>query len=323
VSGATLAHGELVPGSDLALAASRVQDYLRNTRAENTRKAYASDWQQFSTWCRTHALLDLPAAPATLMLYLGELAGAGKRISTLTRRVAAIAQVHRGAGFEAPGEARTVRDLLSGIRRTHGVAPQAKQALLSDDVRAMVRPLGDSLRDCRDRALLLVGFAGAFRRSELVAIRMEDLAFVEEGLVIQLRRNKTDQEGQGREVAIPLGSRPETCPVLALQGWIRRAAISSGPIFRGVSRHAHISGEALTPTAVALIVKERALAAGLDPTTCSGHSLRAGFATSAALGGAPEWAIMKQTGHRSRAMLDRYVRVAGRFRSNAVSFTGL
>jgi len=313
----------LVPGSDLAAAASRVQVYLRNTRAENTRKAYASDWQQFSAWCQTHGLPDLPAAPATLMLYLGELAGTGKKISTLTRRVAAIAQVHRVGGHEAPGEARAVRDLLSGIRRTHGVAPQGKQALLSDDIRAIVRGLSDSLRDVRDQALLLIGFAGAFRRSELVGIQVEDVEFVEEGLVIQLRSNKTDQEGQGREVAIPLGSRPETCPVSALRRWMDLAGISSGPLFRGVSRHQRVAEESLTPTAVALIVKERALAAGLDAALYSGHSLRAGFATAAALGGAPEWAIMKQTGHRSRAMLDRYVRVASRFRSNAVTFTGL
>ena len=144
-----------------------------------------------------------------------------------------------------------------------------------------------------------------------------------EGLVIQLRRSKSDQEAQGREVAIPCGSRPETCPISALQAWIERAQLATGPVFRGITRHGRVSENALTPTAVALIVKERATAAGLDAASYAGHSLRAGFATSAALGGAPEWAIMKQTGHRSRAMLDRYVRPAGRFRNNAVSYTGL
>jgi integrase len=310
-------------GSDLEAAAVRVRDYLRNTRAEATRRAYASDWQHFSTWCRAHSLPDLPAAPGSLMLYLGELAGAGKKISTLTRRVAAIAQVHRTAGFESPSDSRGVRELLSGIRRTHGSASRGKEALLSDDLRAMLKPLGSSLRDVRDRALLLVGFAGAFRRSELVGILREDVAFVAEGLVIQLRRTKTDPEGQGREVALPRGGRRQTCPVAALEDWFGRSGISEGAVFRGVSRHGNLAAQALTPTAVALIVKERAFAAGLDPAVYSGHSLRAGFATSAALGGAPEWAIMKQTGHRSRTMLDRYVRVASRFRSNAVTFTGL
>jgi len=211
---------------------------------------------------------------------------------------------------------------VAGMRRTHGVAAKGKEALLSDDLRAMLRELGDSPRDRRDRALLLTGFAGAFRRSELVAIQIDDLHYVPEGMVVQLRRSKSDQEGQGREVAIPFGSRPETCPVAAVHAWIACAKLESGPVFRGITRHGRVSS-ALTPTAVALIVKERAQAAGLDPAAYAGHSLRAGFATSAALGGAPEWAIMKQTGHRSRAMLDRYVRLASRFRSNAVSFTGL
>jgi len=131
------------------------------------------------------------------------------------------------------------------------------------------------------------------------------------------------QEAQGREVAISFGARPETCTVRAFDQWIAAAGIEAGPVFRGISRHGRLADAALTPAAVALLVKERAVAAGLDPALYAGHSLRAGFATSAALGGAPEWAIMKQTGHRSRAMLDRYVRPAGRFRNNAVTYTGI
>ena len=315
---------ELVPSdAGLELAADRVRAYLRNTRAPNTYKAYAADWRNFELWCGAHGLPALPASPKTVMLYLGELGGEGKKLSTIGRRLAAIAQVHRFAGEESPSEARAVRELLAGMRRTHGIAAHGKEALLSDDLRAMLRELKDSVRDRRDRALLLIGFAGAFRRSELVGIQVEDLRYVAEGLVIRLSRSKSDQEGQGREVAIPFGSRPETCPVAALRDWIACAKLESGPVFRGISRYGHIAGKALTPTAVALLVKQRALAAGLDPAAYAGHSLRAGFATSAALGGAPEWAIMKQTGHRSRAMLDRYVRLASRFRSNAASFTGL
>jgi integrase len=310
--------------TDLALeaAAFRVRAYLRNTRAASTYKAYASDWKHFETWCAGHCLVPLPAAPQTVMLYLGE-QGTEKKLSTIARRLAAIAQIHRVAGHQSPSEARAVRDLLAGMRRTHGVATYGKEALLSDDLRAIVRELGDSPRDTRDRALLLVGFAGAFRRSELVSLEVEDVRYVPEGLVIQLRRSKSDQEAQGREVPIPSGTRAETCPVTALRAWTARARIDSGPLFRGITRYGAISDTALTPTAVALLVKERAVAAGLNAALYSGHSLRAGFATSAALGGAPEWAIMKQTGHRSRAMLDRYVRLASRFRSNAVSFTGL
>src|SRR5690349_11444497 len=159
-------------GSNAALeaAASRVQAYLRNTRATNTYKAYAADWKHFETWCAGCRLPSLPSSPQTLMLYLGELGGAGKKLSTISRRLSAIARVHRVAGYESPSEARPVRDVVAGMRRTHGVAAQGKEALLSEDIRAMTRELGDSLRDLRDRALLLVGFSGAFRRSELVAI---------------------------------------------------------------------------------------------------------------------------------------------------------
>lgn len=311
------------PRQELESALLRVRTYLRNTRAPNTYKAYAADWKQFEAWCAAHALPSVPAAPQAVTLYLAELGGAGKKLSTITRRLAAIAQVHRLAGYESPSEARPIRELLSGMRRTHGVAAHGKEALLSDDLRAMMRQFGDSLGDLRDRALLLIGFTGAFRRSELVGIQVEDCQPVPEGLVIQLRRGKSDQEGQGRDVPIPFGSRPETCAVSALRAWLERVPFHSGPVFRGINRHGRISERALTPTAVALLVKKRVRVGGLDPQIYSGHSLRAGFATSAALGGAPEWAIMKQTGHRSRAMLDRYVRLASRFRNNAVSFTGL
>jgi site-specific recombinase XerD len=313
----------LLPPSDLALAAERVRTYLRNTRAENTYKAYAADWRQFELWCGQHGLTALPAAPQTVMLYFGELGGAGKRLSTIGRRLAALAQIHRAAGFDSPSEHLAVRELLSGMRRTHGTASHGKEALLSKDLRLSVRELGDSLRDVRDRALLLIGFAGAFRRSELVAVEVEHVVHVSEGLVVKILRSKSDQEGQGREIAIPFGSHAETCPVQAWGNWVVAGRIKAGPVFRGISRHGRISDRALTPTAVALLVKERATAAGLDASVYAGHSLRAGFATSAAIGGAPEWAIMKQTGHRSCAMLDRYVRPAGRFRNNPVGYTGL
>ena len=307
----------------LEAAADRVREYLRNTRSESTYKAYASDWKDFERWCSRHGLDALPAAPQTVMLYLGEHGGAGKRLSTLTRRLAALAQVHRASGLVSPSEHPAVRELLSGMRRTHGSAARGKDALLDNDVRAIVAELDDFLRDIRDRALLLIGFAGAFRRSELVGIQFEHVSQVSEGLVIFIPRSKSDQVGQGREVAIPFGAHAETCPVHAFDWWIAKGKIEKGPVFRSISRHGHVSDKALTPTAVALLVKERASAAGLDPQKYAGHSLRAGFATSAALGGAPEWAIMKQTGHRSRAMLDRYVRPATRFRNNPVTYTGL
>ncbi len=313
----------LLPSGDLDQAAPRVRAYLRNTRAPATYRAYASDWRDFEVWCQHCVRMSLPAQPETVMLYIGHLGAAGKQISTITRKLAAIAQVHRLAGFESPTEHRGVREVTACMRRTNGVAAHGKEALLTEDLRAMMRSFGSSVRDVRDRALLLVGFAGAFRRSELVALDLSDLRFVAEGVVCDIRRSKSDQDGRSREVAIPAGSRPETCPVAALQHWTAATKIESGPVFRSISRHGHIGAKALTPTAVALIIKQRVMAAGLDPALYAGHSLRAGFATSAALGGAPDWAIMKQTGHRSRATLDRYVRPTSRFRNNPVSYTGI
>ena len=308
---------------DLLTAEQRVRAYLRNSRAANTYRAYRADWEDFARWCAAEQRPTLPATAETLMLYLAELGGAGKRISTVCRRATAITQVHKAAGLETPATNPAVGELLADMRRTHGTAPETKDPLLSEDVRLLVKALGGSPADVRNRALLLLGFAGAFRRSELVSLNVEDLQWTVDGLVVLLRRGKSDQEAKGRELGVPFGSRNETCPVAAVRCWIEGSDIDAGALFRPVSRYGHILGGRLTPTAVALIVKKCAEAAGLDPARYSGHSLRAGFATSAALGGAPEWAIMRQTGHRSRAMLSRYVRPAGDFRNNPVPFTGL
>lgn len=313
----------VVQVQELELAADLVRSYLSNVRSESTRLAYASDWKDFSAWCQKHGVVALPAAPQTVMLYLGSLGAAGRKLNTIGRRMAALRQVHRAAGYASPSEHPAVRELLAGMRRTLGSAVQGKDALLDQDLRAIVAELDQDLRGIRDRALLLIGFAGAFRRSELVVIELGDISFVPEGVVIFVPRSKTDQVGQGREVAIPFGTHEETCPVRALQAWIAKAKITSGPVFRSISRHEKVSETALTPTAVALLIKERAANAKLDPDKYAGHSLRAGFVTSAASGGAPEWAILKQSGHRSRAMLDRYVRPATRFKNNPVSYTGL
>jgi integrase len=186
----------------------------------------------------------------------------------------------------------------------------------------MVAALPDGLLGVRDRALLLVGFAGAFRRSELVSLDRPDLEFTKDGLTVMLRRSKSDQEGQGRKVGIPYGSNPETCPVRALQAWLEAAAITDGPVFRGVTRHGKVQGR-LSGYAVALIVKRYAAVGGLDPSRYAGHSLRAGLATAAAIGGASERSIMNQTGHKSITMVRRYIRDGNLFRENAAAKTGL
>ena len=302
--------------------AEAARDYASHAKAENTLRAYRGDWRDFEGWTTAHGLEALPATPETVALYAAALASRAK-VATIRRRLATISGAHRAAGFDSPTSSPAVRAVVSGIRREKGDAQTRKAPAVTGTVRRMADALPAGLAGIRDRALLLVGFAGAFRRSELVGLRLEDVEFPPEGLVLSLRRSKTDQEGKGERVAIPHGANPETCPVRALEAWIREAGISEGPVFRPVTRHGAVGAEALSPEAVAVVVKRSASRVGLDPGTFSGHSLRAGFATAAAQAEVPEWRIMRQTRHRSRAILDRYIREANLFKRNAAAAVGL
>lgn len=321
-----LAATAMVDGRALVTAgpaevAERTAAYLRAARAPNTERAYRADWRHFSAWCDGRGRTALPADEATVALYLADLAGTHKP-STLQRRVSAIAQAHKAAGYTPPtkgGAAKT----LAGIRRTHGTAQEGKAPARTAEVRRMVSTCGDGPLGTRDRALLLLGFAGAFRRSELVGLDVSDLDFGANGLTVTLRRSKTDQEGAGQKVGVPYGSHPDTCPVRALRAWLDTAGIASGAVFRRVDRWGHVLPERLTGQAVALVVKRRAEAAGLDPARYAGHSLRAGLATAAAEAGVPERVIMAQTRHRSLPMVRRYIRDGNLFRENAAAAVGL
>jgi integrase len=216
-----------------------------------------------------------------------------------------------------------VKNTMKGIRRTLGVAPVQKAPTLTEDIKAMVEATDAGLIGVRDRALVLLGFAGAFRRSELVAMELEDCTFGTDGLTIMLRRSKIDQEGTGRKVGIPFGSNPETCPVRNLQSWIEAAGITSGPLFRSITRHSKVQARKLAGIDVARVVRKLAKRAGLDPANYAGHSLRAGHATSAAIAGASERSIMNQTGHRSVQMVRRYIRDGSLFRENSAGKLGL
>jgi integrase len=209
-------------------------------------------------------------------------------------------------------------------RQKHGRTSQTVKApVVTDDLKRMVARIPmETLIGIRDRALLLIGFAGAFRRSELVALQMADIQDVPEGLLITLKRSKTDQEGAGRKVAIPYGSTFETCPVRGLKAWLLMANITSGPLFRSIDRHGNI-GKSLSDQSVALLVKKYVDAVGLDADLFSGHSVRAGLATSAAIAGVSERSIMQQTGHKSSAMVRRYIRDSNLFRENAAARVGL
>jgi integrase len=265
-----------------------------------------------------------PPSPHTVARYLIDL-GKDHKPATLGQHLSAIASAHKAAGYEEPPtRSMLVHKTLTGIHRQQGTAPDAKAPLTAADLRTIVRdhlPVG--LKGQRDRALLLVGFAGAFRRSELVGIDVEHVEFVAEGMVVTLPRSKTDQEGAGRKVGIPFGHNTDTCPVGALTAWLEASGIDNGPVFRAVDRYDNVATERLANRSVALVVKHYTEAIGRDPRAFSGHSLRAGHATAAALAGCHERDIMRQTGHRSTTMLRRYIREGSLFRSNSAAALGL
>jgi integrase len=303
----------------------RLQRLSEASLAPATRRAFQSDWCQFTAWCKRHGHVSLPAAPETVALYLADHAGLYK-VSTLQRRLWAVSQAHKAARLASPTADPSVRRVFAGVRREQGTAQGAKAPILTDDLREMVAALPATARGQRDRLMLLLGFAGAFRRSELVALNLADVRITAQGLVVTVRKSKTDQEGKGRRVGIPPGKEEATCPVAALQAWqetLRAVGVKSGALFRYVDRHGNITQTRSSGYCVARVVKRAVLATGRDPALYAGHSLRAGLATAAAIGGASDRAIMRATGHKSRKMLDRYIRDAELFRDSAATSAGL
>ena len=257
----------------------------------------------------------LPASPQDIAVYIAAQASELKT-STVTRRLAALGKAHRVAGFSDPTKSEIVRSAMRGLRRLKGAAPDEAKPLLRDDLIVILDRLGHRRKDIRDRALLLLGFAGAFRRSELVALDRSDCTSVREGLIVTIRRSKTDQEGRGRRIGIPHG-RGRWCPVKAVEAWLEASGELDGPLFRVMNRHGQSGAQRLSGEAVSLILRERMRQAGLNSSGYSGHSLRAGFATSAAMAGAASYKIRAQTGHASDAMLSRYIRDSDLFTGNA------
>ena len=292
-----------------SVAHHRLTKLVHAALANNSRRAYRSDLQHFTAWGG-----QIPCTPEIVANYLAAHAE-HHSVATLCRRLVSIGKAHTSQSMRSPTNDDLVKAVLRGIRRTYGRAQRQVAPAIKEDVLAMVSGL-TGIKGMRDKAMLLVGFAGAFRRSELVSLTVEDVQFDKRGLLIHLARSKTDQEGQGHKKAIPY-ARGAVCAVQSLQAWLEAAGITTGVIFRGVSRHGVISDEGLTAQSVALVVKEHALAAGLDPTKYSGHSLRAGLVTSAAQLGVSSWKIRQQTGHASDAMLARYIRDANVFTDNA------
>jgi integrase len=300
--------------AELSEATGRAQDYAGRSKSAATIKAYAAGWRDFLSFCEQRGASALPASDQTLAAYLAALADRGARAATIARRLVVISQAHTAADLPSPTGSSLVRRTHAGIRRTIGTAQHGKAPALVDDLKRMLDQLPGSRVGLRDRALLLLGFAGAFRRSELVSLDVADLEFSSAGMIVTLRKSKTDQEGRSRRPGIPYGSSENTCPVRAVQAWLESARLSSGPLFRPLDRFHRVQPTRLSAERVALIVKRRAQAVGLDPARYAGHSLRAGLATSAAAAGASERVIMAQTGHRSADMVRRYIREGSLFR---------
>jgi integrase len=310
-----------------ALPSTRVSRYAHNAKAENTRKAYRVDWDDFLLWCEIHDRQPMPAIPETVVEYLEGLADAGARVATIKRRLSSISVAHQMRGYEHANPTRSglVTTSMQGIRRTLGTAQTQKAPLVTAELTRLVAACGQQspLMASRNQALLLIGCSGGFRRSELVALDVADIVETADGVELTLCRSKTDQEGAGAVVAVPYGSHPHTCPVRSLRAWLALSGISDGPLWREIDRHGNLGGGRLHADSVARIIKRTCALAGLDPARYSGHSLRSGMATSAAAGGAPERAIMRQGRWTSRAMVDRYVRHGTIWQECAAAYMGL
>jgi len=307
---------------DIKNTSEKAKKYILHAKANNTIKSYKSDWKDFVAYCQERNVSCLSADVSTIANYVADMAET-KKVSTIVRRLSSISQAHQAAGSESPTFAFGVKAVVKGIKKTKGTMPNKKTAAVIEDIRAMINTLGGKLIDIRDRALILIGFAGAFRRSELVSIEMDDIEFNRDGLTITLKNSKTDQEGQGFKKGIPYGSHSDTCPVRSLQDWLQAAKIMNGPLFRRMNRHGQVETTALSDKAVARIVKKLVEAAGLDEKKYSGHSLRSGLITTAANRGVDERSIMKQSGHKSLTVMRGYIQDATLFKNNAATNVGL
>jgi site-specific recombinase XerD len=302
----------------LADTAARATEYAEASSADSTRRAYAADWRDFAAFCDRHGFDALPTAPQVVALYVAQLATT-HRVGTIRRRLVAITRAHGLAGHPNPAADAHVRAVVQGVARTHGTAPRRKDALTVERLKEVLWQLGDDLKGARDRALLLLTFAGGFRRSEIAALDRDDLRFEPRGLVVTLKRSKTDQLGAGREVPIPYLRTAALCPARAVQAWIDAAVIVGGPLFRTFSlphgrraRSARLTEQRIDGRDVARLVQRVARRAGIDGDFAA-HSLRAGFVTSGAARGVPEASLQAVTGHRSTAILRGYVRRATLF----------
>lgn len=304
----------------LAEEIRELRAFADDAAATNTQRAYGSDWRHFESWCAEKRIAPVPIGADELALYLKSCVEAfGLSVATTRRKLAAIADAHKRNGSPFEGNSWIVKNTMKRLQRENGRPARGKSPLLVKDLRKMVLRCSNDIQGVRDKAVLLLGFAGALRRSELVNLDVEDISGAEEGLILTIRRSKTDQTGKGLRKGIPFGEHAETCAVRAVLAWMDLAHLSSGPLFRGITKNKKVRQSRLSDQVVALIVKKYSGEIGKQTDCFSGHSLRAGFATSASIAGASEASIQRQTGHQSLAVLRRYIRESSLFRENAAS----
>jgi integrase len=309
---ARLPEGQKPPAPRAALALAKSKAYQASADAPGTLRAYKADLENFKAWCLSHGFEPMPAAPETVGAYLAA-AGLGYALPTLRRRVAAIARAHRIARHPLDTRHPAIRETLRGIARMHGEPARRSAALTTSDIKRLVEVCGDDPAGLRDRTLVLLGFAGALRRSELVGIDVEHVRSTSGGVRLLIPRSKTDGAGEGAEIGIMRGAQPETCPVRALRAWLRAAEITEGPVFRRVTQWNTVGANRLHPDAVRQILLKRAAAAGVAGTTLepvTPHGMRAGFVTTAYRNGVSDEEIMGHTRHRSLTTMRSYVRRA-------------
>ena len=282
---------------------------LKNSKASNTLRAYKADYKDFARFCVKHGFQSIPSEPKIISLYLTHLSQTCK-FSTLKRRLASISVIHRLSGHYIDIKHPMIAENLMGIKRIKGSYQKAKKPILFNELKSIINVIDRDESEknrLKNKALILIGFAGGFRRSELVAIDYEDVDFVSEGVKIFVKRSKTDQSGEGMTKGIPYFANQKICPVISLKNWIEKTGIKSGKIFD------------ISDKSVALIIKKYTALVGLDSNKYSGHSLRSGFATSAAELGAEERSIMAMTGHKTTQMVRRYIQEANLFKNNALN----
>jgi len=296
---------------------------LQNSKANNTVRAYKSDFKDFGIFCSQNGFKSLPSGPKIVSLYLTHLSTKDAKMSTLKRRLVSIGVIHKLKGHYLDTKHPSIIENIMGIKRRKGSHQKGKEPMLINNLKAIINVIDqqnkEDIKKFRDRSIILIGFSGGFRRNEIVSLNLDDLDFVPEGLKINIRRSKTDQFGEGFIKALPYFDSSHYCPVVSLKNWIEISKITSGPVFRRFVKGSKLSENRLTDQTVALLIKEYLNLAGIDSKNYSGHSLRSGFATSAAELGVEERNIMAMTGHKSTEMVRRYIKDANLFKNNALN----